>query len=207
MKTLDMGVGNPEFMFPFWNRIGDDEVLISMYPDRYMDSVHDEDLEGHIRTLHKTVGNINPDGYHLVIGNGATQLLAAAMRALDGGKTKIYHCESIQTYAKPPYFSRFPYVSGSIGTGFTSWANDDYDIEIQTVPNNPDGQVYEPICKKVIVDACYNWPQYMSGFTYDLTGSPIVLFSLAKATGHAATRIGWALVKDKKNCRQDESLC
>jgi L-tryptophan---pyruvate aminotransferase len=39
-------------------------------------------LEREARRLHRLVGNAAVDGYHLVVGNGATQLFQAAVYAL-----------------------------------------------------------------------------------------------------------------------------
>jgi L-tryptophan--pyruvate aminotransferase len=61
---------------------------------------------------------------------------------------------------------------------------------------------------KTIFDVCYNWPQYLidrDGRSHSFTiKQDIMIFSLAKATGHAGTRIGWALVRDTQIARYME---
>ena len=86
--------------------------------------------------------------------------------------------------------SRFPILSNLANV---DWYNDRTGIKIVTNPNNPDGEVTDP-SSATILDLCYNWPQYTDVVKYD---HPIMVFSLSKTTGHANTRIGWAIIKDR----------
>ncbi|CAE5959192.1 unnamed protein product [Arabidopsis arenosa] len=72
-------------------------------------------------------------------------------------------------------------------------------IEIVTSPNNPDGKLKRAVLDgpnvKNIHDYAYYWP-YFSPITHPVD-EDLSLFSLSKTTGHAGSRFGWALVKDK----------
>ncbi|CAN0929435.1 Tryptophan aminotransferase-related protein 1 [Linum grandiflorum] len=78
-------------------------------------------------------------------------------------------------------------------------------IEVVTSPNNPDGSLREAVVEnrddgKLIHDLAYYWPNYVP-----ITGAAdhdIMLFTLTKCTGHAGSRIGWALVKDREVARR-----
>ncbi|KAK7842225.1 l-tryptophan--pyruvate aminotransferase 1 [Quercus suber] len=76
-------------------------------------------------------------------------------------------------------------------------------IEVVNSPNNPDGTLREAVVMnrtgngngKLIYDFAYYWPQFTA-----ITGAADydnMLFTISKCTGHAGSRIGWALVKDK----------
>lgn len=77
-------------------------------------------------------------------------------------------------------------------------------IEIVCSPNNPDGAIRHAVLDseagKWVHDLAYYWPQYtpMRG----PADEDIMLFTVSKATGHAGTRIGWALVKDADVARK-----
>jgi L-tryptophan--pyruvate aminotransferase len=76
-------------------------------------------------------------------------------------------------------------------------------IELVTSPNNPDGTIRETVVNrpdddeaKVIHDFAYYWPHYTP--ITRRQDHDIMLFTFSKITGHAGSRIGWALVKDKE---------
>lgn len=87
---------------------------------------------------------------------------------------------------------------GGDATSYEAEDEEDPYIEIVTSPNNPDGSLRGPVVNKsggkVIHDLAYYWPHYTpitSPANHDLA-----LFTASKCTGHAGSRIGWALVKD-----------
>uniref|UniRef100_A0A0A9GLY8 Alliinase C-terminal domain-containing protein n=1 Tax=Arundo donax TaxID=35708 RepID=A0A0A9GLY8_ARUDO len=95
-------------------------------------------------------------------------------------------------------------------SGHYRWAGDanvftgDEYIELVCSPNNPDGAIREAVLSsgtgKAIHDLVYYWPQYTP-----ITGPAahdVMLFTLSKITGHAGTRLGWALVKDREVARK-----
>ncbi|RWW20990.1 hypothetical protein GW17_00014875 [Ensete ventricosum] len=98
----------------------------------------------------------------------------------------------------------FPRVTDYLRSGLYRWSGDaakfegDAYIEVVCSPNNPDGSIREAVLKsgngKTIHDLAYYWPQYTP-----ITGAAdhdIMLFTVSKLSGHAGTRLGWALVKD-----------
>lgn len=192
MNKIDLTFGNPTFLRDYWKDQDLPDAPV-YYPSSYMEMKQNPELEKAIRHAHRSIGNVeNVDDYEIVIGNGASQLLSAIM----------YETWQSSVSAPIPYFSRFP-VLAQIGNQFWEDHTVDlrkYDKLILTAPNNPTGdfvrydekQYYEQ--RMLIVDACYNWPQYCN---VKKLNDDIIVFSLSKATGHAGTRLGWALIKDK----------
>ncbi len=130
-----------------------------------------------------------------MIGHGATQVLAAA----------IMSTEYDSIYCRPPYFFRFPDIATYAGKRLTTTAPAIHlSSEIVVHPTNPDCVFYEPqSVDQKIFDLCYNWPTYVTPVKYD---EDIMIFGLSKATGHAGTRIGWALVRDEQTYHRMTSI-
>lgn len=66
-------------------------------------------------------------------------------------------------------------------------------------PNNPTGALRTPkVANKsmVICDFVYDWP-YLAHGAVQTTRCDVMIYSMSKVTGHAGTRFGWALIKDK----------
>ncbi|GJX40089.1 L-tryptophan--pyruvate aminotransferase 1 [Tanacetum coccineum] len=78
--------------------------------------------------------------------------------------------------------------------------DDETYVELVTSPNNPNGVIRGAVVNHeggiLVHDLAYYWPQY-TPVTSSLD-SDIMLFTASKCTGHAGSRIGWALVKDKE---------
>ena len=90
-------------------------------------------------------------------------------------------------------------TSSTIATSSSSSAI----VEIITSPNNPDGKRAVPILQSdpgmMIHDHVYHWPSILNPEEDTLElDEEIMIFSLAKLTGHAASRIGWSFVKDSQ---------
>lgn len=189
MKKLELGWGNAGFLSPYW-----EGVNLSIHLEDIRNHIHSPSsyqwghipqLESVIRALHKVEKNAITEDKHMVVGNGASHLLVAILHVLGKPAT-----------AKAPYFMRFPKFAEAAGV---DWNASLRGVEILTTPNNPDGTVItqEPVnyLKSTLVyDLSYNWLQYATPVNYD---KDIMVFSLSKATGHASTRIGWALFKDE----------
>ena len=188
MKELNLQWGQPQFLHPFWKdklRImgGSEEGLLYANDHKLLPQA--------ILDLHHMEQNVAEGDYEVVIGNGASQVLQAA----------IYATEAAVAWAKPPYFNRFPLFAQLAGATWgyeVGWPS----VQIVTIPNNPDGSTgkgYSITNKKSIYDLCYNWRQYTNPKAFN---KDIMVFSLAKAFGFAGTRVGWALVKDKETAKK-----
>ena len=74
-------------------------------------------------------------------------------------------------------------------------------IEVVTSPNNPDGRTGGASGRthRVIHDLVYAWPGVSAVPAMRPSERPAVLvFSLAKLSGYAASRVGWAFVRDRQ---------
>ncbi|KAH8951780.1 hypothetical protein BDL97_09G047700 [Sphagnum fallax] len=86
-------------------------------------------------------------------------------------------------------------------------------IEVVTSPSNPEGSNCQAVLhhqeggaagggpqqgssSSTIHDLAYYWPQY-TPITAP-ADNPLMLFTFSKITGHAGTRLGWAIVEDKR---------
>ena len=188
MDPIDLAIGNPAFLQTFWQDHHSYQETVSYQDMDYEREGGRESLKQAIRNLHAKVGNAITQDRHIVIGNGATQLLVATMQAM-----RVQYGQNAFR-AQAPYYFRLPQLARSSGG---EWRRS-RGHEIVTLPGNPDNRRYEPLEAPQgthrILDACYAWP------TYDPCTVPVddeaVVFSLAKATGHAASRIGWGIYKD-----------
>ncbi|RLN31071.1 hypothetical protein C2845_PM05G13660 [Panicum miliaceum] len=205
--VLNLELGDPTMYEAFWREVGSRAATVirgwqamSYFSDpAALCWFLEPELEREVRRLHRVVGNAVVDGYHLVVGTGATQLYQAAMYALS----------SPARGDKPvPVVSPAPYYSTDLQlSGFYRWAGDantfagDECIELVCSPNNPDGAVREAVTGgKAIHDLVYYWPQYTP--IAGRAAHDIMLFTVSKITGHAGTRLGWALVKDREVARK-----
>lgn len=183
---LDLRFGNPVFLQSYWENLPTTPTveLPMGYTKEGLDS-----LKESICNLHRRYQNVDYKDKHIIIGNGATQLLAAAFVS--------YNPEGYLT-AEHPHFPRFPGIAEYVQIPFVDWddRNKYKAIQIITSPNNPDGKYQNTPKSNYILDASYNWPQYVQ-FATDYSKGPIVIFSAAKALGLASSRVGWAFVEDK----------
>ncbi|KAH9531264.1 hypothetical protein CY35_19G029100 [Sphagnum magellanicum] len=175
----------------------------------------EHELDVQIRALHAVVGNAITEGRHIVVGTGSTQLYQAALYALSSPEQS----EPTSVISAAPYYSSYPVVTDYLRSALFRWAGDATTfklqqqqssdpkaaeeeeqqryIELVTSPNNPDGRIQHAVVNgsgPVIHDLAYYWPHYTpitAPADHDL-----MLFTLSKCTGHAGTRIGWAIVKD-----------
>ncbi|XP_047963574.1 L-tryptophan--pyruvate aminotransferase 1-like [Salvia hispanica] len=167
-------------------------------------------LEDEIRKLHKVAGNAVVDGKHIVVGTGSSQLILAALYAL---AYTLDIPNPVDVISAAPYYSSYPEMIEFLRTGLFKWSGDarcfDKDvpyIEFVTSPNNPDGSTREATVMNrgelgmLVHDLAYYWPQYTaitSAADHDL-----MLFTASKCTGHAGSRIGWAVVRDENVARK-----
>jgi aspartate/methionine/tyrosine aminotransferase len=158
-----------------------------------------EVLEKAIRQTHRLVGNVRDvDSYHLIISPGSGDIIPAIMYALSNGS-------NIEVTAQQPFYSGYPGAvlaeqndrmtfveqpSAAVTNGNTPL------IEFVTSPNNPDGTIRSPRFpgSTAIYDCAYWWPHFTP---VSPKSEDMMMFTLSKLTGHAGTRVGWALIKDE----------
>jgi len=71
-------------------------------------------------------------------------------------------------------------------------------VEIKMIPRNPDGQIITTPTynvNPVIYDLDNYWP-HINSLTMQNISQSIMIFSLAKLTGHSTGNFGWALIND-----------
>lgn len=186
---IDMAWGSPAFLTDYWKKYPIKVDHIKKSHDYKLGS--SDSLKKKIHLLHKKCNNANTKNKYIVVAAGATQILIALLSVLkDRFKAR-------SAWANPPHFSRFPILAN---LAKLNWKNTPKAIQIFSSPNNPDGIELLPYkqdsSKIIILDLCYNWSQYTTTDPY-FFDAPIMVFSLSKATGHASTRIGWAILEDK----------
>lgn len=207
---INLDHGDPTMYESFWGKMGDkctlvikgDECLSYFSNPKNPCWFLEPKLEESIKSLHGAVGNVVTDGYSIVVGTGSSQLFQAVLYALTS------HDQANQTnvVSAAPYYSSYSEITDLVKSGLFKWGGDahafDKDepyIEVLTSPNNPNGVIRGPVVNRdggiLVHDLAYYWPQYTpitSSLDHD-----IMLFTASKCTGHAGSRIGWALVKDK----------
>ncbi|KAA8546607.1 hypothetical protein F0562_002654 [Nyssa sinensis] len=209
--VIDADSGNPIFLEPFWMKHAASSAIVVAGWHRmgyeYDDgSLISKELHRQICKLHAVTGNAITDGRYIIFGAGSTQLLNAAVHALslNGSSSPAKVVASTPYY--PVYRSQtdlFESEKYKFNGDTSSWKNNSDSsmnfIEFVTSPNNPDGQLKKAVLQgqsvKKIHDLAYYWPHY--------TPIPVpvdedlMIFTLSKLTGHAGSRFGWALIKDK----------
>nr|CAD1842906.1 unnamed protein product [Ananas comosus var. bracteatus] len=209
--------GDPTVFESFWKQTGEKGTVVipgwrtmSYFSDAAaLCWFLEPEFAAEVRRLHRLVGNaVSGDGRHVVVGTGSTQLFQAALYALSEGGDARDPPASVVSAA--PYYSSYPAVTDYLRSGLFRWAGDAHAfkgesyIELVCSPNNPDGSIREAVLSseagKTIHDLAYYWPQYTP--ITDRADHEIMLFTVSKSTGHAGTRIGWALVKDREVARK-----
>ncbi|CAN1838711.1 L-tryptophan--pyruvate aminotransferase 1 [Linum perenne] len=216
--VINLDRGDPAVFEPYWRKNGDKCTItisghdsLSYFSDPnsvcwFMES----ELQNAVRRVHRVVGNAETEGYHVVVGTGSTMLFQAALYALS---TPVAPgSEPVNVVCAAPYYSQYKEQVEMLQSRLYEWGGDarTYSkatpfIEVVTSPNNPDGSPREAVVGnrddgKVIHDLAYYWPNYIP--ITRVADHDIMLFTLTKCTGHAGSRIGWALVKDKEVARK-----
>lgn len=201
--VVDVSFGIPGYMREFWRAYADlTDIKTEIEIDHGMSYNFAKTwhlLETHIIALHNDVGNAETEGCRVILGNGASQIVSAVAYA-----AQKMHLNQI--LLEKPYWGRLKFLL-SIGVGAVGNHPDTAVkhhkalitspwFKFAVSPNNPDGATQEPEGPLSIVDMCYYWPQYTDKI--EKKAHDVMIFGLSKATGHAGTRVGWALVKDKK---------
>ncbi|KAI4328190.1 hypothetical protein L6164_020567 [Bauhinia variegata] len=207
---LNLDQGDPLIFESFWSKFND-ECTVVIKGNDLMSYMSDPSnvcwfllpvLRDAIKRIHGVVGNAVTDGKHIVVGTGSTQLFKAALFALSSPDSPL----PMNVVALAPYYSEYKDEIEVLSSSLFQWSGDAnvYDkdeayIEVVTSPNNPDGAIRGPVVKsraegKLIHDLAYYWPQYTA--ITDNADHDIMLFTFSKCTGHAGSRLGWAIVKD-----------
>ncbi|KAL0440385.1 UNVERIFIED_CONTAM: Tryptophan aminotransferase-related protein 4 [Sesamum latifolium] len=196
--VADADSGDPLFLEPFWMKnSGRSTVVIPgwhrMSYDYSDNSYISQELEKNIRKLHAITKNAVTDGRYIVFGAGSTQLLNAAVYALSMNMSS-----PAKVVAEKPFYPFEFHGDASLLRNGTSKTIENV-IEFVASPNNPDGNLKKAVLEgpsvKTIHDYAYYWPHYTA--IPAPADEDIMIFTMSKLTGHAGSRFGWAIVKDK----------
>ncbi|KAL1219690.1 Tryptophan aminotransferase-related protein 3 [Cardamine amara subsp. amara] len=212
---VDADSGDPLFLEPFWIGKAEESAVVESgwhrmsYQFEELGSFDSAELERIIKKLHNVVGNAVTDDRFIIFGTGATQLIAASVHALSLTNSSSSSSPS-RLVSSVPYYNMYQQQAEFFRSAHLKFEGDAHVwkqrndnitqvIEIVTSPNNPDGKAKRAVLDgpnvKTIHDYAYYWP-YFTPITHQVD-EDLSLFSLSKTTGHAGSRFGWALVKDK----------
>ncbi|KAK7277394.1 hypothetical protein RIF29_18545 [Crotalaria pallida] len=216
--AINVESGELYFFEPFWMKnSARSAVLVSGYHRmgytyRYSDgssSYISKLLVSYLHRLHETVGNAVTRNKYIIFGGGATQLLKAAVYALspDSSANPPPPAKVVTTAPFYPLFRKQTELFNSRDfryEGDTSlWKNNISDnstrfIEFVASPTNPEGKLSEGILNgsnvKTIDDRAYYWPHFTP--IPSPADEDLMVFTFSKLTGHAGSRLGWAIIKD-----------
>ncbi|KAH6825303.1 tryptophan aminotransferase related 1 [Perilla frutescens var. hirtella] len=210
-QIVNLDQGDPTMFEAFWKKVGEDlkttiygwQSLSYFANGKSCCWFMEPKLEQEIKILHNLVGNAVVEDRHVVVGNGSSQLIQAALYAL---AEPLNLPNPVSVVSATPFYSCYPQITDLVRSGLFKWEGNAYEyekegayIELVTSPNNPDGEMRGPVVNRakgmVIHDLAYYWPQYTP--ITSPADDDIMLFTVSKCTGHAGSRIGWALVKDE----------
>ncbi|KAH0451621.1 hypothetical protein IEQ34_018920 [Dendrobium chrysotoxum] len=205
--------GDPLFLEPYWRRnAAGSAVLVAgwhrMSNQANGDNFISLELERHLRLLHYAVGNAITRDRFIVFGTGSTQLVNAAVHALSPDDVNFNESSTALVVATAPVYGLYKQQTKLFDSRENLWdgltsnlknlnaSSGANFIEFVTSPNNPDGQLKQPVIggSSVIYDHAYYWPHYTA--IPNPADEDIMLFTFSKVSGHAGSR--WALVKDRK---------
>lgn len=170
-----------------------------------------------IRAVHALVGNARLDAnVSIIVGVGSLSLLQAAMTATAtwagpaaAGPTHVwapspylsYIADACRSHGRllncsrlgqrePPRRQEFAMPDGR-------WLP---LVEVVTSPNNPDGRLQRSRLSGpnvVVHDHAYYWPHFTPVAEPIVVSRPehVALFTMSKLSGHASSRVGWAIVR------------
>ncbi|XP_051123500.1 tryptophan aminotransferase-related protein 4-like [Andrographis paniculata] len=210
--VVDAYSGDPMYLEPFWMRKQNAESSAVVIAGWHRMSYFFQDLSYispqlvlHIRRLHSLVNNAVVHSKHIVLGTGSTQLISAAVFALSIRDNLSSPAQVVATAPYYPvyetqtdYFRTARFEFGGEASSLNKASGD--VIEVVTSPNNPDAQLMNRVLTgpnvKAVYDRAYYWPHYTA--IPAPADEDLMLFTLSKVTGHAGSRLGWAIVKDKQ---------
>ncbi|GMH26096.1 hypothetical protein Nepgr_027939 [Nepenthes gracilis] len=209
-SMINLDHGDPKVFEAYWVEM-DAESSITITASQSLSYFSDitnlcwflqPELANAIRSLHGVVGNAVAGDRYIVVGNGSSQVFQAALYALSSDSD-----EPINVVSAAPYYSSYPPMADLVKSRLYHWGGDanvfdDKDrpyIEVVCSPCNPDGSIRKQVINgpdgKLIYDLAYYWPQF-TPITFQ-ADHDIMMFTASKSTGHAGSRIGWAIVKEE----------
>ncbi|KAL6493508.1 Tryptophan aminotransferase-related protein 2 [Orobanche gracilis] len=212
-EVIDLDHGDPTMYERYWQQM-DDRTTVVIPGWKFISYFSDKknlcwflepDFADAVIRLHKLVGNAVTDDRYIVVGTGSTQLIQAVLYAV----TQPDASEPISVVSAAPFYSSYPLITDYLKSGLYKWGGNAHKlkkdnkpyIELVTSPNNPDGSSRQAVVDQdqgiLIHDLAYYWPQY-TPISSPPADHDIMLFTVSKSTGHAGTRLGWALVKDQE---------
>lgn len=213
--VVNLDRGDPKMYYPFWRNI-DERCAVTIKASELMSYFADVSPGGVfyqmpefatvVKKLHCVVGNAAVEGRYIIAGTGSSQLFTVALRAL---AATVRHQANfpLPVVCAEPFYSCYQEALEEEKSEVYQWRGDAKEfkeegpyVEVVTSPNNPDGTIRKPVVNReggmVIADLAYCWPQYTpitASYNYE-----VMLFTLSKCTGHAGSRVGWAIVKDRE---------
>ncbi|KAK4762443.1 hypothetical protein SAY86_008211 [Trapa natans] len=211
VSPISLDKGDPMIFEEYWERMGDKCDLRIGGGDlmSYLSNPGGvcwfllPQLEESIRRIHSLVGNAATQGRYIVVGTGSSQLVQTVLYALSSDSP-----HPLSVVCAPPYYSCYPELAGILKSELYKWEGDAHTfnkdgpfLELVTSPNNPDGSIRGPVVRPragghVMYDLAYYWPQF-TPITHQ-ADHDIMIFTFSKSVGHAGSRIGWAIVKNKE---------
>jgi len=163
--------------------------------------------------LHAEVGNAKTDGYRLVVGLGAHQMLQAAnfahAKLIQEDEEDVHAVTTI--YSENGYWSKFPKLAQAFAPS-QAWANKEEAeaaeeneslIQLVVSPSNPLNVLaedQEPLIapkERQVWDLVYYWPSCFAEKERIVPlEEAVMIFSSSKLAGYAGHRFGWAWVED-----------
>ncbi|TVU35306.1 hypothetical protein EJB05_17190 [Eragrostis curvula] len=212
--TADADSGNPLFLEPYWRRHAAAGAVVVSGWHRMSYTATDDgkfqslELENQIRQLHRAVGNAVVDDKHVVFGAGSMQLINALVYALSPDANAA--APPSRVVSAVPYYGSYKTQTAMFdgreykwGGPTAVWANASRNstngfIEFVTAPNNPDTELREPVLRgsAAVFDRAYYWPHFTP--IPEPADEDVMMFTISKPSGHAGSRLGWALIRDEK---------
>ncbi|GER53183.1 tryptophan aminotransferase related 2 [Striga asiatica] len=205
--------GDPTMYERYWQQMGEKSTVvipgwkfISYFSDvNNLCWFLEPEFANAVVRLHDFVGNAVTKDRHIIVGSGSSQLFQAALYALSQPNNDS---EPINVVSAAPYYSSYLPIIELVKSGLYKWGGDarffkpdkPY-IELVTSPNNPDGYSRRAVVNQsqlgmLIHDFAYYWPQYIA--ITSRADHDLMLFTVSKSTGHAGSRLGWAIVKNRE---------
>ncbi|KAL0447154.1 UNVERIFIED_CONTAM: L-tryptophan--pyruvate aminotransferase 1 [Sesamum latifolium] len=181
--VINLDHGDPTMYESYWKKLGEKcrltiplcQSLSYFANTKNLCWFLEPKLEQEIKILHNVVGNAVVEDHHFVVGTGSSQLIQAALYALSDS---LDQPNPVSVVSAAPYYSSYQEIADFLRSGLSNG---------QLWLIKPEGWLFMTLP--------YYWPQYTA--ITSPADCDIMLFTVSKCTGHAGSRIGWALVRDK----------